>query len=104
MFWCPLRRSRTLVQITCWAAVGFASSERGMDHSSMNSAVIRVIVTIVAAVGAFGGPSSLAQDSHGPAEYVSRAHSGTQGGVRVSAAALSAEESATVYGARLADK
>ena len=70
----------------------------------MNSAVIRVIVTIVAAVGAFGGTSSLAQDSHGQAEYVSRAHSGTQGAVRVSAAALSAEESATVYGARLADK
>ncbi len=70
----------------------------------MYSAVIRVIVSAVLAVGAFGGTNTLAQDSPGRAEYVSRARSGTQGGVRVSAAALSAEESAAVYGAPLADK
>jgi len=70
----------------------------------MNSAVTRVIVTVVAAVGAFGGTNSVAQDSPSQAAHVSRARSGTQGGVRVSAAALSAEESAAVYGARLADK
>ena len=70
----------------------------------MNSAVIRVIVAVVVAVGAFGGTAALAQDSRSQAEYVSRARSGTQGEVRVSAAALSAEESAAVYGAPLADK
>jgi hypothetical protein len=70
----------------------------------MTSAVIRVVVTLVASVGAFGGPGSLAQDSDSRASYVSRARSGIQGGVRASAAALSAEESAAVYGARLADE
>ena len=70
----------------------------------MNSAVIRVIVTAVVAVGAFGGATSLAQDSQSQAAYVSRARSGTEGEVRVSAAALSDKESAAVYGAPLADK
>jgi len=70
----------------------------------MNSVVIRVLVAAVAAVGAFGGTATLAQDTRGIQAYVSRARSGTQGEVRVSAAALSAEESAAVYGARLADK
>lgn len=70
----------------------------------MNSAVIRVIVAAVVAVGAFGGTAVLAQHTGGTQAYVSRARSGTQGEVRVSAAALSAEESAAVYGARLADK
>jgi hypothetical protein len=70
----------------------------------MNSAVIRVVVAAVVAVGAFGGAAVLAQDTLGKQAYVSRARSGTQGEVRVSAAALSAEESAAVYGARLADK
>ena len=68
------------------------------------TAVIRAIVTVLAAVGAFGGTTSLAQDSLSQAAYVSRARSGTQGQVRVSAAALSAKESAAVYGAPLADE
>ena len=70
----------------------------------MNSAVFRVIVTAVVAIGALGGTNAQAQDSRSAGEYVSRARSGTQGGVRVSAAALSAKESAAVYGAPLADE
>ena len=70
----------------------------------MNSVVIRVIVAAVVAVGALSGTAALAQDMRGNQGYVSRARSGTQGEVRVSAAALSAEESVAVYGARLADK
>ncbi len=70
----------------------------------MNSAVIRVIVAAVVAVGAFGGKAALSQDTRGNQAYVSRARSGTEGEVRVSAAALSANESAAVYGAPLADK
>ena len=54
--------------------------------------------------GALGVPTAMAQDSNSQAEYVSRARSGTQGEVRVSAAALSAKESAAVYGAPLADE
>ena len=70
----------------------------------MNSAVIRVIFAVVVAVWALGVPTAMAQDSNSQAEYVSRARSGTQGEVRVSAAALSAKESAAVYGAPLADE
>ena len=70
----------------------------------MNSAVIRVIVAALVAVGAFGGKAALTQDTRGNQTYVSRARSGTQGEVRVSAAALSDEESAAAYGARLSDK
>ena len=70
----------------------------------MNSAAIRVIVTVVVAVCALGGMPALAQDSLSQAEYESRARSGTQGAVRVSAAALSAKESAAMYGAPLADE
>jgi len=70
----------------------------------MNSAVKRIIVSGVVAVGAFGGTTSAAQDARSHAAYVARARSGTQGEVRVSAAALSADESAAVYGSPLADK
>ncbi len=70
----------------------------------MNSAVKRIIVSGVVAVGAFGGTTSAAQDARSQAAYVARARSGTQGEVRVSAAALSADESAAVYGSPLADK
>ncbi len=70
----------------------------------MNSAFIRAIAAVAAAVGAFGGTSSIAEDSPGRPEYISRARSGMQGEVRVSASALSADESADVYGAPLADK
>jgi hypothetical protein len=71
----------------------------------MNSVVIRVIVTVVVvAVGVFGGTPAAAQVSSSRAAYVARARSGTQGEVRVSAAALSANESAAVYGSPLADK
>ena len=70
----------------------------------MNSVFIRAIVAVAAAVGAFGGTTSVAEDSPGRPDYISRARSGTQGEVRVSASALSAEESAAVYGAPLADK
>ena len=70
----------------------------------MNSAVKRIIVTGVVAVGAFGGTTSAAQDARSHAPYVARARSGTQGEVRVSAAALSDDESAAVYGSPLADK
>ena len=70
----------------------------------MNSAVKRIIVTGVVAVGAFGGTTSAAEDARSQAAYVARARSGTQGEVRVSAAALSDDESAAVYGSPLADK
>ena len=70
----------------------------------MNSAADRVILAVWAAVWALGAPTAMAQDSNSQAEYVSRARSGTQGEVRVSAAALSAKESAAVYGAPLADE
>ena len=85
--------------ITVRSLVGL---ERG--RSSMNSAVKRIIVTGVVAVGAFGGTTSAAQDASSHAPYVARARSGTQGEVRVSAAALSDDESAAVYGSPLADK
>jgi hypothetical protein len=55
-------------------------------------------------VGVLGSTTSAAQDSSSHAPYVARARSGTQGQVRVSAAALSADESAAVYGSPLADK
>jgi len=55
-------------------------------------------------VEVFGSTTSAAQDSSSHAPYVARAQSGTQGQVRVSAAALSADESAAVYGSPLADK
>jgi len=55
-------------------------------------------------VEVLGSTTSAAQDSSSHAPYVARARSGTQGQVRVSAAALSADESATVYGSPLADK
>lgn len=69
----------------------------------MNSAALRVIGTVVAVLGAFFGPISLAQDTT-TAAYVSRARTATQDDVRVSAAALSADESAAVYGTQLADQ
>ena len=70
----------------------------------MSSAVTRVVVTALIVVGVFGSTTSAAQDSSSHAPYVARAQSGTQGQVRVSAAALSADESAAVYGSPLADK
>jgi hypothetical protein len=70
----------------------------------MSSATTRVIVTAVVAVGTFGGTTSAAQDSRSDAAYIARARSGTQGGVRVSAAALSTYESAALYGSPLADR
>ena len=70
----------------------------------MSSAVTRVVVTALIVVGVFGSTTSAAQDSSSHAPYVARAQSGTQGEVRVSAAALSADESAAVYGSPLADK
>jgi LssY C-terminus len=54
--------------------------------------------------GCSAAQTSAAQDSSSHAPYVARAQSGTQGQVRVSAAALSADESAGVYGSPLADK
>ena len=70
----------------------------------MSSAVTRVVVTALIVVEVFGSTTSAAQDSSSPAPYVARAQSGTQGHVRVSAAALSGDESAAVYGSPLADK
>ena len=70
----------------------------------MSSAVTRVVVTALIVVGVFGSTTSAAQDSSSHAPYVARAQSGTQGQVRVSAAALSADESAAAYGSPLADK
>ena len=70
----------------------------------MSSAVTRVVVTALIVVEVFGSTTSAAQDSSSHAPYVARAQSGTQGQVRVSAAALSADESAAVYGSPLADK
>jgi hypothetical protein len=70
----------------------------------MNSGGFRVIVAVAVVAWAISSASSLAAESHGVAAYVSRARSGTQGEVRVSAAALSDEESAELYGAPLADE
>ena len=70
----------------------------------MSSAVTRVVVTALIVVEVFGSTTSAAQDSSSHAPYVARAQSGTQGQVRVSAAALSSDESAAVYGSPLADK
>src|SRR5688572_442269 len=70
----------------------------------MNAAVIRVIAAAAFAVVGFGCASSPGRIPQGSHEYVSRAKSGTQGQVRVLAAALSAEESAAVYGEPLADE
>ena len=70
----------------------------------MSSAVTRVVVTALIVVEVLGSTTSAAQDSSSHAPYVARARSGTQGEVRVSAAALSADESAAVYGSPLADK
>ena len=70
----------------------------------MNSAAYPSHPHRLVAVWALGVPTALAQDSSSQVEYVSRARSGTQGEVRVSAAALSAKESAAVYGAPLADE
>ncbi len=70
----------------------------------MSSAVTRVVVTALIVVEVFGSTTSAAQDASSHAPYVARAQSGTQGQVRVSAAALSADESAAVYGSPLADK
>ena len=70
----------------------------------MSSAVTRVIVTVLIVVEVFGTTTSAAQDSRSQAAYIARARSGTQGEVRVSAAALSAYESAAAFGSPLADK
>ena len=70
----------------------------------MNTAIARVNAIAVVAAGTFGGTIAVAQDSRSHAAYVARARSGTQGEVRVSTAALSADESADVYGSPLADK
>jgi hypothetical protein len=70
----------------------------------VSSAVTRVVVTALIVVEVLGNTMSAAQDSSSHAPYVERARSGTQGQVRVSAAALSADESAAVYGSPLAGK
>ena len=70
----------------------------------MNSAAFRVIVTVAGVLWVCIGTTALAQDSRSRPEYESRARSGTHGEVRVSAAALSADESEAVFGAQLADK
>lgn len=70
----------------------------------MSSAVTRLVVTALIVVEVLGSTTSAAQDSSSHAPYVARARSGTQGQVRVSAAALSSDESAAVYGSPLADK
>jgi hypothetical protein len=70
----------------------------------VSSDVARVVVTALIVVEVLGSTPSAAQDSSSHAPYVARARSGTQGQVRVSAAALSADESAAVYGSPLADK
>ena len=70
----------------------------------MSSAVTRVVVISLLVVEVFGSTTSAAQESSSHAPYVARAQSATQGQVRVSAAALSADESAAVYGSPLADK
>jgi hypothetical protein len=62
---------------------------------------MRILVTAVAAVGILSCRALPAPDS---GAYIERAQSGTVGDVHVSAAALSAEESAAVYGAPLAAK
>ena len=70
----------------------------------MRSTVTRVMVTAIVAIRMFGGSTSVAQDARDHPGYLERAQSGTLGEVRVSAAALSSEESNAVYGSPLADK
>jgi len=70
----------------------------------MNSGGLRGVLAATVIGWTFGSAASLAQESPGVAAYVSRARSAAQGNVRVSAAALSAEESDAVYGAPLADE
>ena len=65
---------------------------------------MRVLVTAIAAVGILSAPALAATDAPGASSYLERAQSGTIGDVHVSAAALSAEESAAVYRAPLAAK
>jgi hypothetical protein len=65
---------------------------------------MRVLVTAIAAVGLLGGPALSVADAMDAPGYLDRAQSGTVGGVRVSAAALSAEETGAVYGAPLAKR
>jgi hypothetical protein len=65
---------------------------------------MRVLVTAIAAVGILSAPALAATDAPGASSYLDRAQSATIGDVHVSAAALSAEESAAVYGAPLAAK
>jgi hypothetical protein len=65
---------------------------------------MRVLVTAIAAVGILSAPTLAATDAPGASSYLERAQSGTIGDVHVSAAALSAGESAAVYGAPLAAK
>ena len=61
-------------------------------------------VAFVAIVGALAAGETTAADDPADVGYLERARSGTVGGVHVSAAALSAEESSAVYGAPLAKK
>ena len=70
----------------------------------MRSTVTRVMVTAIVASRMLGGSTSVAQDARDRPGYLERAQSGTLGQVRVSAAALSSEESNAVYGSPLADK
>jgi hypothetical protein len=65
---------------------------------------MRVLFTAIAAVGILAGPALYAEDAPSTPGYLERAQSGTIGDVHVSAAALSAEESAEVYGAPLGEK
>ena len=65
------------------------------------SATSTMVATLAVAGVLLGGETRAADDSQG---YLERARSDTVGGVHVSAAALSAQESSAVYGARLADK
>jgi hypothetical protein len=74
------------------------------ERSWMRSTVTRVMVTAIVAVRMLGGSTSVAQDARARAGYLERAQSGTLGEVRVSAAALSSEESNAVYGSPLGDK
>ena len=65
---------------------------------------MRVLVTALAAGGILSGSALPATGAPGSASYIGRAQSAELGDVHVSAAALSAEESAAVYGAPLAAK
>jgi hypothetical protein len=70
----------------------------------LNPSAAKIMIATLAVAGVLlGGEIRAADDADGTG-YLERARTGTVGGVRVTAAALSAEESTAVYGVPLAER